>query len=195
MAYAILTGFSPTRVVVRPVRPAILVPFEGTMAEQRGSLVGRTFYEFVVDYILTPANAATLGAFFQARGQQRDAFLWKPVRSRHYARTGIAVTPVSDGVTVTFALPTTGEYAGDYPVNDATTLKLYRAGVLNAGAFSANVDNRTITTATVPAAGGAAMTADYHRYALVRLDGVYEEEEAFVEMNSVRSLTFREVTS
>lgn len=191
MAYAILTGISPSRVVVRPRRRVLIAGAEGTEAEQRGSLVGRTFYDFVVDFVLSAANAATLGDFFVARGQQRDAFLWKPIRSRHYSRTGIALGTSIAAQTV-FALPTTGEYAGDYPISVAlTTLKSDGAPITVA---SVQVDARTITASAAPGAGHV-MTADYHRYALVRLDGEWEEEEPVAELAYARGLTLREVTS
>lgn len=191
MPYAIFTGLTPVAPYRRrPRRPGLAQKFEGTEAEQRSSLVGRTFWEWFLSYVLTDANAATLDAFFVARGQEQDAFLWKPIKSSEYARTGISLGTSIAAQTV-FALPTTGEYAGDYPISVALTT-LYSDATPIAIA-SVQVDARTITADAAPGAGHA-MTADYHRYALVRLQGGYEVEEPVYTRNDIRALNLLEVT-
>lgn len=140
--------------------PTAIVSYAGTGYSQRVSRTGRKLRRYQLAYRTTKTLRDVIQAFCESVRGPGVSFLFKDLDD--YARTGISVSPASDGTTATFLLPTTGAYAGDYPINDAATLKLYRAGVLNAGGFSLVPDARSITTATVPAGGGAAMTADYH---------------------------------
>lgn len=155
--------------------PVHETPLGGSLLKQRVLLAGREARVWYLKYRTTEANRLILDAFWRARRGTSGAFLFKDPKD--YARTGIALTPASDGSTATFLLPTTGEYAGDYPINDAATLKLYRAGILNAGAFSLVPDARSITTASVPAGGGAAMTGDYQFRRRVKFAEAFRWEE------------------
>lgn len=157
----------------RPRRPVAAIRFAGSAAEQRVQLYARTLRRWSLPFHVDAASGyrEAIDAFFVARGFSSESFLWRDLHD--YARTGIALAPVSDGSTLTFALPSTGEYAGDYPINDSH-VKLYRAGVLNGGTLSAGTDARTIITTSAPAGGGAAMTADYWYYKRVRLASEYE---------------------
>lgn len=145
--------------------PTIIVAFAGSSGEQRASRTGRKLRTYHLRYRTTNTRRAILDAFFESVRQSATSFLFKDLND--YTRTGITLEPAtSDGVVTAFSLPTTGQYAGDYPVDDANA-KLYRAGVLVTGTTT-QVDARTITKSPAPSAGGA-MTADYHYYRRVRL--------------------------
>lgn len=146
----------------------VLSVFAGTRNEQRASLLSRPFHRYPLTFnYLRRATRDSMRAFWNARRGRRDPFYWQCLLD--YARTGIPLTPSSDGATLSFDLPASGIYSGDHPISDAN-VKLYRAAVLNGGALSANSDDRKIITNSVPAAGGAAMTADYYYYRKVRFE-------------------------
>jgi hypothetical protein len=169
-----------------------ILSFEGSTAEQRYSDASRDMYRWTLRYRLTDANLATLYAFFVARRMRKESFLWKPLKAVEYARTGIALEPAtSDGVVTAFSLPTSGAYAGDYPIDDGNAI-LKRAGV--AATKTVQVDARTMTAAVAPLTGGA-MTADYWRYARVRLDGPLAGIEPVYSATDIGSLILREVTT
>lgn len=144
---------------------AIVSQFAGAGSEQRGSVLSREMLRWPLQFTVNGTDHSAMRAFFRARRGVVAPFYWKD--TLEYARTGVALTPTSDGATLAFALPKSGEYGGDHPISDAN-VKLYRAAVLNGGALSAGTDARTIITDSAPSAGGAAMTADYWYYRRVR---------------------------
>lgn len=168
MSLAVFTWTPAHPYTYRNRRRVSAIRFAGSEAEQRVQLSSRALRRWTLPFHVSAASGyrEAIDAFLLARGLGAESFLWRDLRD--YARTGVSVSPTSDGATLAFALPTTGEEAGDYPVNDSN-VKLYRAGVLNGGTLSAGTDARTIITTSAPAGGGAAMTADYWFYKRVRL--------------------------
>jgi hypothetical protein len=169
---------------------ALIVKMAGSALEQRSSLYGRKLRTYHLRYRTTASNRATLDAFFLARRFTAESFLYRDLKD--YARTGVAVVPAtSDGIVTAFALPTSGVYAGDYPIDDAHAI-LYRAGV-SVGTITVQTDARTLTRSPAPSAGGA-MTADYWYYRRVRLldrfawaepvYGTFEADFALVEVGA-----------
>lgn len=195
MALAVFTGLtpvSPYRVI--PRSKTVTVEYEGSGGEQRYSPMGRDYWDHAISFLLTDANLGVLFDFFIARRMHNESFLWKPLKAIEHARTAIPLTPNSDGSTTVFALPATGQYAGDYPIDDAN-VRIYRAGVLVGGTHTAQTDARTVTSSVAPAGGGAAMTADYHRYLRVRLAGGLEALERVFTANEVGSLMLAETNT
>lgn len=158
MSLAIFT-FTPRHPVgYRLRRPSRTYSFAGSQSEQRVSLASRTLRVYRWPFRVSAASGTreALDAFFVARGGSGESFLVKDLKD--YARTGVVLEPpTSDDVETVFSLPTSGELAGDYPIDDANAI-LYRAGV--AAAKTVQTDARTLTAAVAPLTGGA-MTADY----------------------------------
>jgi len=145
--------------------PATEARFVNALAQQRASRAGRKARSYFLRFRTTNTNRLILQAFVEARRGTAESFLFKDLDD--FTRTGITMEPAtSDGVVTAFSLPTTGAYAGDYPVDSAAAI-LYRAAV-DVGAITVQTDARTLTRSPAPAAGGA-MTADYHYYRRVRL--------------------------
>lgn len=164
--------------------------FAGSGSEQRGSLFSREFWRWPLTFLVRQSDRDAMLAFWKARRGNVGAFYWKD--HNEYARTGIALTPASDGVLSTFALPKSGQYGGDYPISDAH-LVLKRAAVANGGTISADTDARTISTTVVPVTGGA-MTADYWFYRRVRFETSVWNESMLSRSGTFRiTLALREV--
>lgn len=192
MSLAVFTWTPAHPYTTRLRRRVAAVRFAGSEAEQRLALSSRTLRSWSLNFHVDAASGyrEAINSFLIARGMSHESFLWRDLRD--YQRTGVALTPASDGVTLSFALPATGDEAGDYPINDAH-VKLYRAAVLNAGTLSANTDGRLIVTDAAPAGGGAAMTADYWYYRRVRLAQEYVEWSEDVYGVFRTTLEFEEV--
>ena len=173
-----------------PLRETTIVRFAGAGSEGRASPTSREFWRWVLRFRLTDANLATLAAFFLARGQQGTSFLWKPLKAVEYARTAIALGTSTLTQTV-FSLPTSGQYAGDYPVDDANCILKSDGTPISK---TVQTDARTITAAVAPGSGHV-ITADYYRYARVRLDGAWDFSEPVYSASEVGSLALLEVVA
>ena len=106
-------------------RPVLVVRFAGGGTEQRASLLSRELRRYPIRIQRGSADRIAIDAFFRARGWQLDSFLYKDVID--YSRTTIALGNSVASQTV-FEIPDTGEYGGDYPIDQASTL-LFDDGV------------------------------------------------------------------
>lgn len=176
MSLQVFTWIPEHPVGYRPRRRTKRYRFDGSDAEQRFTLGSRTkrVYRWPFRVAAASGYREAIDAFLEARSMGAESFLVKDLHD--YQRTGISLTPAPDGAITAFSLPTTGQYAGDYPINDAH-VKLYRAGMLNGGTLSAGTDARTIITTSAPASGAVAMTGDYWFYRRVCLAQESEEYE------------------
>lgn len=171
MTLAILTTTPTIFHGVEPVQAITVNRLAGGRAEQRAVLEDREYRTYRLTYRCHAATKKTLDAFFRARSWQKDSFLWRiPPTLAHdsseYARTGISLG-TSVALQTAFPLPTSGEYAGDYPVDDEHAI-LYDDGA--AISKTVDVDNRKMTAGAAPA-GSSVMTCDYWYYRRFRLGG------------------------
>lgn len=139
----------------RDERPAVVAPFIGG-GRQASSRASRAVRTWPLEFRFTAAQRLTEEAFLRAHGFGATSFLYKDLKD--FARTGelVTLTLVSGD---TYALPDTGEYGGDYPIDNAN-LQMYDDGVEAAHA-SVDTDARTITLSATP---GGVVTADYDYY-------------------------------
>lgn len=168
-------------------RPTVVARMSGG-GEQRASVLSRELRRYEMRFRVTTTVKQAIAAFFTARGQTLESFLFKDLKD--YARTGVTPSPATgNGVATVFTLPLTGTYAGDYPIDDGNA-------ILKAGGSpvtkTVQTDARTMTAAAAP--GASAITMDYHYYRRVRLEsafawsepiyGVWEASFALVEVPS-----------
>lgn len=112
----------------------------------------------------TAAEREVVEAFLvEARRMGVEPFLFKDPLD--HARTGVALTVVA-GLVYTLPTLVTNEDYRHYPIDDAN-VQVYDGG-LPVAHTAVGTDARTITLAAPP---GGAVTADFHAYRLVRLEG------------------------
>lgn len=136
-------------------------------AEQRAQTMDRELRTLSLPFKRNKTGRATIDTFFRARSWGKDSFLCKDLND--YQRTGIALGTATGGQTV-FPLPTTGQYAGDYPIDDANAV-VYDDGV-PATISSIDVDARTFTLSSGVGASSV-MTCDYWFYRRFALASPY----------------------
>jgi hypothetical protein len=150
------------------VDPSVRVLQAGSPKAQRYNLHSRGHYEWDIEvHARSESVRAAVEAFIVARRGETGAFYYRCRVA--YQRVGVALG-TSPGGTSTFALPTTGEFAGDYPIADANA-KLYANGSpVTMHATPADTDGRLLVAAA-NVSGGQTMTADYWYFRRVTLFG------------------------
>ena len=129
--------------------------------EQRLIWSDRTFSPLSARSVpLTDAERETIVAFIHARDFYDEVFYVKNPRDFQRNNGGPGLVTLSGGPTV-WDLPTSGRFAGDYPL--ATGHQLYDDGVAHAS--TVDTDARTFTTTSI----SGVITVDYDYYRQVRL--------------------------
>lgn len=145
-------------------QPVTVFSYAGAGTEQRAALLARPRREYTWPMRRTKSEAATVDAFFLARNYQVESFLLRD--PDQYTRTGVSLGTSVSGQKV-FTIPSTGQHAGDYPVNDAHAV-VYDDGVATGATVTVDTDARTFTLSTAPTSGSV-ITVDYWYYRRVRL--------------------------
>ena len=106
---------------------------------------------------------SALDDFFKDQSFEYEAFYLKDPAD--YSQSGVSLALVSGA---TYSLPTSGEQSRHFPLDDAN-VQVYDGGS-PVSHSSVDTDARTITLSSGPS---GAVTADFHAYRLVRVDGPF----------------------
>lgn len=153
-------------------RPALVADFAGG-GEQRVALLSRELRRYVLRFRRTAAQRLAFDAFFRGVGWSVTSFLWQDLKDYERGSGSPGLVPLTLVSGTTWALPDTGEYGGDYPIDDANCL-VWDDSPSARTVTAVDTDARTIT---VSANGTGNLMADYHYYRRVRLGGPYSWNE------------------
>jgi hypothetical protein len=162
----VFSGFDPRLDwTVTPIYPVEIHSFAPNGTEQRAAHQSRTRYLYVWPMDLTRSLRDDLVEFLTARGWEVESFFLREPLNGIYSRSSISIG-TGDGSETEFTIPSTGENAGDYPIDDAHAIVYVSGSPVTVSAV--NTEDRSFTLASPPA-GSAPVTADYWFYRLVRL--------------------------
>ncbi len=137
---------------------------------QRSLGQAREYRRIVLPFRRNTTGRRTIDTFFRARDFGKTAFLHKDWND--YARTAITLSPVTSGGSVTrWRIPTTGDYAGDYPIDTASYV--VRVAGSPVTVTSVDVDLREFILAS-GVSDASVVDADYEYYRLFALEGPFE---------------------
>jgi hypothetical protein len=148
-----------------PIRPAEVIAFAPGGSEQRADLQDRTRWEYYWPMSISRSEMLAVEAFLEARSWVVEAFFVREPRNGRYARTGVSIG-TGDGVETVFSIPSSGDEAGDYPIDDANAIVYVDGSPVTVS--SVDTEDQTFTLAAA-ATNLKPVTADYHYYRLVRL--------------------------
>ena len=146
--------------------PVVVLRYAGTGTEQRATRQAIGYRRYVWPMRKTASERALVDTFFRLENYQVNAFYVRDPRD--HARTGVSLGTSVSGQTA-FSLPSSGENLRDYPISTATAT-VYDDGSPTATTVTWDTDRRVAVLSTSPTSGSV-MTADYHFYRLVRLNG------------------------
>lgn len=167
--------------------PLQAIEFAGG-GEQRIGTLSRELRVYNLRFRRSEAQRVAWDAFFQALGWRSTSFLWKDLKDSTRGSGSPGLVPLTLVSGTTWKLPTTGQFGGDYPINDSNVL-VWDDTPSARTVTSVDTDARTITVASN---GSGNLMADYHYYRRVRLRdpyvwnepvfGVFYVEVAFLEV-------------
>lgn len=145
----------------------IIFRYAGTGTEQRAKTQAIAYRRYTWPIRVSTSDKLAVNEFVRLRNDGTEAFYIRDPKDN--ARTGVSLGTSVSGQTG-FTLPTTGDNQRDYPISSAT-VTVYDDGVEASGTVTIDQDARRFTLSVAPTSGSV-MTADYHYYRLVRLEGV-----------------------
>jgi len=146
--------------------PVAIIRYAGVGTEQRATRQTIHYRRYAWPMRKTAAERALVDTFFRIENYQVNAFYLRDPRDN--ARTGVSLGTSVSGQTA-FSLPSSGENLRDYPISTATAT-VYDDGVATTSTVTWSEDRRVAVLSTSPTSGSV-MTADYHYYRKVRLQG------------------------
>jgi hypothetical protein len=138
--------------------------------EQRVSLAPREFRRYQLPLSVNKTTKEAIEAFLLARRSAAEAFFFREPLNGWCHEAGISLG-TGDGIETTFALPTTGNFVGFYPIDNANLVG--KVDGSPATVASVQTEARTITFSAAPG-NTLAVTLDCDFYRLVRLEERFE---------------------
>jgi len=152
--------------------PVQVAEFAGG-GEQRAAMLSRALRRYSLRFRRTEAQRLAFDAFFLSVGWRSTSFLWTDLKDSTRGSGSPGLVPLELVSGTTWRLPQTGQFGGDYPIDDANVL-VWDSAVSARTVSSVDTDARTIT---VTANGAGGLLADYHYHRRVRLQDPYAWNE------------------